>query len=174
MYAYSSHFTFEDVPQHLRISSGISLCSTRTNYGVSIGVSRKWSLISKHANLDPLWASEITLLRSVFVSNRLAAGELASSSCLNRSPLTAIRTRHYSYFSTQLSQKKLACVTFFSLDTSCLRTKTIVSVPSMPLLFPFTTHTQSTLKICSQFFSLSTVQQKIYSCFVIRQCIFDL
>ena len=88
------------------------------------------SILQKRA---PFLASDITLLKSIFVSSMSAAGDPESDSYGSLSPPTTILTLHGSLFNGQWSQAKLAYVTFLSVGTCWNGIKSIVSVLSTPL-----------------------------------------
>ena len=67
--------------------------------------------------LAPLCASEMTLLRSIFVSRRDTAGELGSPSYSNLLPQTVICTLCVSLLSGRRLHMRFAYVTFNSCDT---------------------------------------------------------
>ena len=79
---------------------------------------RKKSFMSIVMNLAPFADWEIVLLRSNFVSIKLAAGEDASYSYCSLSPPTVRRTLYCSDFSGLKSHIKLAYVTIAFAGTS--------------------------------------------------------
>ena len=85
--------------------------------------------MSTVTNLAPLWASNITPFRKIFVFNRDTAGDFGSPSYSNLSPPTVIRTWCVSAFKSLKSHKRLSYVTFASRGTLCLGIKKIVFVP---------------------------------------------
>ena len=87
-------------------------------------------------NLAPLCASEIVLLKRIFVSVMSAAGDPESDSYGNLSPPTTILTLHGSDFRGQWSHAKLAYVTFLFDGTYWYGMKSIVSVLLTPESFP--------------------------------------
>ena len=76
--------------------------------GVCIGEARKWSLRSKVIKHAPLSESEITLFRTSFVSNKLAAGGPVSYGQVNLSSPKTKRTLYCSNLRGLWSHTKLA------------------------------------------------------------------
>ena len=84
--------------------------------------------MSMHMNHAPFCASEMVLFIIGFVSNKLAAGEPASSLYVNLSPPTVICTLYGSSFRGQKSHTNVAYVTYCCGGTSSLVMNSMVSV----------------------------------------------
>ena len=103
------------------------------NSGSVIVVWRKKSFISKVRKRSPRAESEMTLFRSIFVSIREVAGNVASWLYSNLSPPTVRQTLYFSCFKGLKLQTILAYVTFFDVGTSDWEIKVIQpSISSMP------------------------------------------
>ena len=101
----------------LMMSGGMYFCGIFIYIGVCIGEARKWSLRPNVIKRESLSEYDITLMRRIFVSHKLAAGDPVSYGQVNLLPPTTKCTLRCSDLRGLWSHIKLAYVILLFDDT---------------------------------------------------------